>query len=62
MKDLTLKEAREAAGLSYTELAAKIGVSSQTVYNWETGRYSPSKPSQIAILLVLGRGEDEIRF
>jgi len=37
----TLKELREASGLTQLEVAYKLGVTPQTVYMWETGRREP---------------------
>ena len=37
-----VREAREALGLSRYELAARIGVTFQAVYNWEAGLRIPS--------------------
>ncbi|MCE5333979.1 MAG: helix-turn-helix domain-containing protein [Desulfobacteraceae bacterium] len=37
-----LKEARKAKGLSQSELAARIGVKRQAIYDMETGRYVPN--------------------
>jgi putative transcriptional regulator len=39
-----VKEQRAARGLSQAELAAKLGVSRQTVISIESGRYLPSLP------------------
>lgn len=36
-----LKLLREAAGLTRTELAYKLGMSAQSVLNWEKGRGLP---------------------
>ena len=36
-----LKQARHAAGLSQSQLAEKLGVSVQTIKNWEVGRREP---------------------
>jgi DNA-binding XRE family transcriptional regulator len=36
-----LKKMRERAGLTQTELAAKVGVSSKSVLCWETGTHKP---------------------
>ena len=35
-----IKRFRENAGLTQEQLAEKMGVSTQTVYNWETGKHS----------------------
>lgn len=35
------KAARKRAGLTARELANSVGVSIQTVYNWEAGSYYP---------------------
>lgn len=36
-----IRSARERAGLTQAELAAKVGVARETVGNWETGVSSP---------------------
>ena len=36
-----LKKMRERAGLTQTELAAKVGVSSKSVLCWESGMHKP---------------------
>ena len=38
---ITLRAARINAGLSASEVAEKIGVSSKTVCNWELGKTKP---------------------
>lgn len=45
----TVRELREAAGLSQGGLAQLLGVSRQTINSIETGRYDPSLPLAIAI-------------
>mgnify|MGYP002515697027 CR=1 FL=1 len=41
MEKLTLKAARVNAGLTQAEAADKIGVSVQTIFNYEKGRAFP---------------------
>lgn len=36
-----LRMAREARGMSVSELADRLGVSAMSVYNWESGRSRP---------------------
>lgn len=48
-----LKSAREEAGLSRVELAAKIGVSRKTVGNMENGRHSWSLHTAAQVAAVL---------
>lgn len=45
--------ARERAGLSRKELAAKLGVSWRTVEKWEQGRGGPSKTALALLKIVL---------
>lgn len=47
MKDykISMAAARVNAGLTQTEIAAKMQVSKQTIVNWENGRVIP-KPAQ----------------
>ena len=39
---MTLQDYRKLAGLSRAKAAAALGVTSVTVYRWETGRVTPS--------------------
>lgn len=54
-----LRTARDALGLSRSEVARKIGVSMQTIYLWETGRSQPLRKyvHALAATLHLPRGE-----
>lgn len=45
-----LARAREAAGLTRTELAAKIGFSEQSVYLWEKYNRRPGSTDTISLL------------
>jgi transcriptional regulator with XRE-family HTH domain len=49
----TIRQWREARGLSPVEMAAELGVSLATIYNWETGKSEPraSMLRRIALLL-----------
>lgn len=38
---MALKEMRKKAGFTAREVATKLGVSFQNVYNWEAGSYNP---------------------
>jgi DNA-binding transcriptional regulator YiaG len=56
-----LKSLRERLDLSAGELAQLIGVSAQTVYNWEAGKTKP-RPAQLQALVPLrGIGKREAR-
>jgi putative transcriptional regulator len=45
----TVRELREADGLSQGELAKELGVSRQTINSIETGKYIPSLPLAIGL-------------
>jgi molybdate-binding protein/DNA-binding XRE family transcriptional regulator len=49
-----LRSARKAKGISQSELAAKVGVKRQAVYDMETGRYVPNTALALRIAKVLG--------
>ena len=62
-----LRQARSATGLSQEDIAEKVGVSRQTVSNWETGKSYPDIASVIALsdaynvpLDSLMKGDDEM--
>ena len=60
MKNLKLKAARVARGLSQQQLADWIGVSRQTINAIEKGDYNPTIRLCIAICKVLHRSLDEL--
>lgn len=43
-----LRKARETAGLSQEQLAAELGVSKNTISNYETGNVKPRHPTLLA--------------
>ena len=61
-----LTRAREAKGLTTSQLARRIGVETQTLHNWETDRKAP-RSNRLAMLagildvsptwILVGRGE-----
>lgn len=60
MKNLKLKAARAGMDLSQEDLAAKCGVSRQTISAIEKGDYNPTINLCIAICKVLGKTLDEL--
>jgi DNA-binding transcriptional regulator YiaG len=59
-----LKKHRERLGLSAPVLASILGVSPQTIYNWESGTSKPSKQmvTNIATLRKMGKREFQERL
>jgi putative transcriptional regulator len=55
-----VRELRESRNLSQAELGEKLGVSRQTVYAIETGKYDPSLPLAFLIANEFGKRIDEI--
>lgn len=55
-----LTELREKRGWSQGDLAAKLGVSRQTVNALERGRYDPSLPLAFKIARLFGSTIEEI--
>ena len=49
-----LKSIRKASGLSQSELAERVGVKRQAVYDMETGRYVPNTALALRIAKELG--------
>ncbi len=49
-----IKEARKSAGLSQSELAAKLGAAQAQVSQWETGKVSPSADAIAKLQQLLG--------
>ena len=52
---------RKRLGLSAAQLAALVGVSEQSVYNWETKKATPRKEQFAAIIALRGIGKREVR-
>ena len=55
-----LKEARIHAGMKQEELAHSLGVSRQTISNWENGRSLPDIASMVKLSGLYGRSLDEM--
>jgi len=47
-----VKAIRETYGLSQTELAALLGISVDTLQNWEQGRRTPRGPARVLLQVV----------
>ena len=60
MKNLRLKAARASLDLSKEDLAAKCGVSRQTISAIEKGDYNPTINLCISICKVLNKTLDEL--
>ena len=60
MKNLRMKSARAALGLSQQELADAVGASRQTINAIEQGDYNPTINLCIAICRTLGKSLDEL--
>ena len=60
MKNLRMKAARVGCDLSQEELAAKVGVTRQTIGMIEAGKYNPTLNLCIAICKALGKTLDEL--
>ncbi|MDO4851179.1 MAG: helix-turn-helix transcriptional regulator [Actinomycetota bacterium] len=55
-----ISERRRAAGLTQEDVAARLGVSRQTVGKWESGRATPELEKLIALCDLLGCSLDEL--
>ncbi len=60
MKNLRLKAARASLDMSQEELAARVGVSRQTISAIEKGDYNPTIKLCVAICRELGRTLDDL--
>ena len=56
----TVKTLRKRLGLSQSNLAAVLGVSSMTVYNWESGAVKPGSAGVTKILVAKSLGKREV--
>lgn len=57
---LTMTDARIDAGLTQQEVADRLGVSRQTVINWEQGKVAPTIPQYQLFALICGVSVDAI--
>lgn len=55
------KTLRLRLGLSATEAGSLLGVSAQTVYNWEAGTSSPREQQLAKVLALRAMGKKEVR-
>lgn len=58
----TIKQLREAAGMSPVQLAAAVNVSLATVYNWEAGVHEPRASQLRAMARLFNVSMDDIDF
>ena len=56
-----LRSMRKRLGLSAAELAALVGVSEQSVYNWETKKATPRKEQFAQLIALRGIGKREMQ-
>lgn len=54
-----LRSLRNRLGMSAEQLALVLGVSAQSVYNWETRKATPRKEQLVAISALRGMGKRE---
>lgn len=55
-----IRELREGGGFTQAELAAKIGVTRQTLIAIEQGKYSPSLELAFQLARAFGTGLDDV--
>ena len=57
----SLKAQRRKSGLSQEDYASLVGVSSSTIYNWESGSTKPERKHLAALVSLRGMGMREAR-
>ena len=62
MRPISLKAARIDCGLNQTQLAEKLGISLQTMKNYEQGKHRVPLETAIKISEILGFELFEIKF
>ena len=55
-----IKQLRQEKNISVEEIAYKLNVTAQTVYNWEIGRNKPNKATLVLLSVILGVKEEDI--
>lgn len=58
----TIRELREAAGLTQAQLAARLEVTPSSVYAWEAGKSEPRATQLRALARLFGVCMDDIDF
>ncbi len=58
----SIKAARVNAGLSAKEVATHLGITEDTLYNYERGKSSPNIITALAMAKLYGRTVEEIDF
>ena len=58
----TIRELREAAGLTQVQLAHRLDVTPSSVYAWESGRSEPRASQLRAMAKLFGVSMDDIDF
>ena len=59
---MRLRELRNKSGLTQNEIANKLGVSGQTILNWENGIYEPKINQLIELADLFDVTVDSFRF
>lgn len=57
-----MKERRRELGMTQQELADACGLSKNTVYNYENGKFEPTKENLALLANVLGVLENDLLF
>lgn len=58
----TIRELREAAGLTQAQLAARLGLAPATIYAWEARKNEPRASQLRALAKLFGVSMDDIDF
>jgi DNA-binding transcriptional regulator YiaG len=54
------KTLRQRLGLTAEAIGILLGVSVQTIYNWEAGNTSPREQQMVRIVMLRGMGKREV--
>jgi len=54
------KSLRQRLGLTAEVIGTLLGVSAQTIYNWEVGNTSPREQQMVRIVMLRGMGKREV--
>ena len=57
----SLKAQRKKSGMSQVDYASIVGVSTVTIYNWESGKSKPGKKHLATLVSLRGLGKREAR-